>query len=104
MKVQSDNVNAQALLDASRNDVALSDRGLAADGRAHGLDASLLRDTAHAAEPRDAGEDVLAANVWGDAPGTRTLLDRGPSLDVAGIGADTHAIDRAVDAILARLV
>jgi hypothetical protein len=106
VKVQSDNLlNTDALLDPnrleqSRVDIGQPERGLAADGRATSAQAPAAE--RGAPEARDPGEDVLQANVWGDAP-ARSLVHFASGLDVAAIAPDAQALDRAADAILAGL-
>jgi hypothetical protein len=110
VKVHSDILNTDALLDPGRLDssrldpnkvdLGLPERGLAADGRAPAHTPATDRATT---EPRDPGENVLQANVWPDAS-ARSLAPFASGLDGNTIAPDAQALDRAADAILAGLV
>jgi hypothetical protein len=105
VKVQSDNLlNADALLDPNRLDqsrleIGQHARGLATDGVATQTPAAERSPV----ETRDAGEDVLQANVWDDAS-PRSLAHFAGGFDASSIAPDAQALDRAADAILAGLV
>jgi hypothetical protein len=105
VKVHSDILNTDALLDPNRLDpgkidIGLPERGLAADGRAPAHTPATDRTTT---EPRDPGENVLQANVWPDAS-ARSLAPFASGLDGNAIAPDAQALDRTADAILAGLV